>query len=72
MRIDDIKLSRSLLHVRAWVLTVEVNGDKFTGYFEENLGSFLAAVREMGAYFAVRAGKVKPEDSGLTRPVKPR
>lgn len=71
MQIDDISIKRSLLHTHAWVLTVEVNGDTFTGYFEQNLGSYLAAVRECGAYFAVRAGKLKLEDSGLTRPVKP-
>lgn len=70
MRITDCSLSRSLAHLSAWVFTIEINGNKFTGYFED-FGGFITMVTECAKFFAIRAGKLRVKDAGLTRPVMP-
>lgn len=70
MNITDCTLTRSLLHARAWTFTMEVNGCKFTGYFED-FGGFITMVTECAKFFAIRAGKLRVRDAGMTRPVLP-
>ena len=70
MRITDCTLGRSLAHVNAWVFSIEINECKFTGYFED-FGGFLTMVVEATKFFAIRAGKLRVKDAGLTRQVMP-
>jgi hypothetical protein len=59
MKIDDISITRSVVvnsggrfHLKA-----EVGGLKFDGFFDD-FGGFLTAVRDFGAFIAVRHGKM--------------
>ena len=70
MRITDCSLTRSLAHTNAWVFTIEVAENKFTGYFED-FGGFITMVTECAKFFAIRAGKLRVKDAGLTRDVYP-
>lgn len=70
MRITDVSITRSLAHVNAWVFQVEIGENKFTGYFED-FGGFITMVTECAKFFAIRAGKLRVKDAGLTRPVMP-
>lgn len=71
MRIDDVTLARSYVVPNAWVFKMEINGFKFEGTFENNLGSFVTMVTEMGKWFAVKHNLLRARDAGLTRPVMP-
>lgn len=68
MKIQDVTLTRSLAHVHAWVFSIEIAENKFTGYFED-FGGFITMVTECAKFFAIRAGKLRVRDAGLTRPV---
>lgn len=68
MRITDCSLSRSFAHSNAWVFVMEIGDNKFTGYFED-FGGFITMVTECAKYFAIRAGKLRPKDAGMSRPV---
>jgi hypothetical protein len=70
MRITDCSLTRSLLHLHAWSFAIEINGFKFTGYFED-FGGFITMVTECAKFFAIRAGKLRAKDAGLSRDVAP-
>lgn len=70
MRITDVSLTRSLMHVHAWKFEVEIGENKFSGYFED-FGGFITMVTECAKFFAIRAGKLRVRDAGLTRPVMP-
>lgn len=70
MKITDCSITRSLAHVNAWVFVIEVNDNKFTGYFDD-FGGFITMVTECAKFFAIRAGKLRVKDAGLTRPVMP-
>lgn len=72
MKIEDISIEKSLTHERAWILRGEIQGLKFTGYFDD-FGGFLTAVQEMGTFFAHRLGKLSHTEAQrhLTRNVAP-
>lgn len=70
MRISDISLTRSLAHADAWVFHIEIADNKFTGYFND-FGGFITMVTECAKFFAIRAGKLRVKDAGMTRPVVP-
>jgi hypothetical protein len=70
MHITDCTITRSLAHVNAWVFTIEVNDNKFTGYFND-FGGFITMVTECAKFMAVRAGKLRVKDAGFTRQVMP-
>lgn len=70
MQITDISIGRSLMHVRAWKFEIEITENKFTGYFED-FGSFITMITECAKFFAIRAGKLRVRDAGLTRAVMP-
>lgn len=70
MRITDIAITRSLAHQDAWMFMIEINDNKFTGYFND-FGGFITMVTECAKFMAVRAGKLRPKDAGFTRPVAP-
>jgi hypothetical protein len=72
MRIDDIAIKRSpLAGTPDWVLYVDMNGYKFTGYFGD-FESFMQCFREMVAFYAFKAGKLNRAQAAesLTRPVQ--
>lgn len=71
MLIRDVSIQRSLAHVNAWIFMIEIGDNKFTGYFDQNFGSFITMVTECAKFFAIRAGKLRVRDAGLTRPVVP-
>lgn len=70
MRITDISISRSMLHGSAWQFKIEIGDNKFTGYFDD-FGGFVTMVTECAKFFAIRAGKLRVRDAGMTRPVLP-
>ena len=70
MRITDVSISRSLAQVTAWVFTIEIGGNKFTGYFDD-FGGFITMVTECAKYFAIRNNLLRVKDAGMTRPVMP-
>lgn len=70
MHISDVGISRSFAHARAWVFTIEIDGNKFQGYFDD-FGGFVTMVTECAKYFAVRVGRLRVRDAGLTLPVLP-
>jgi hypothetical protein len=70
MHITDCTITRSLAHVNAWVFTIEVNDNKFTGYFND-FGGFITMVTECAKFFAIRAGKLRVKDAGMSRLVVP-
>lgn len=70
MKITHISIEKSYLDRAAWKLELEVNGCKFTGFFDD-FGGFLTAVTEATKFFAIRAGKLRVKDANLTRPVVP-
>lgn len=70
MRITDCSISRSMAHADAWVFTIEINDNKFTGYYQD-FGGFITMVTECAKFMAVRAGKLRVKDAGFTRPVAP-
>lgn len=70
MRIQNILIQKSPVHDHAWVMHIEVNDCKFSGYFD-NFGGFITAVTEAAKFFAVRAGKLRVKDANLTRVVVP-
>lgn len=70
MKITDCSITRSLAHVSAWVFVIEINDNKFTGYFDD-FGGFITMVTECAKFFAIRAGKLRVKDAGLTRQVIP-
>ena len=70
MKIRTCSITRSLLHVHAWVFEIEINDYKFSGYFED-MGGFLTMVKECARFFAVRHGLMRVKDANLTRSVMP-
>lgn len=70
LEISDISVTRSLGHVRAWKLYVNVGGYEFSGYFSD-LDGYLLAVEEMIKFIAIRCGALRVRDAGLSRPVLP-
>jgi hypothetical protein len=70
MRITDCSLTRSLVHLNAWKFEVEINDCKYTGFFED-FGGFITMVTECAKFFAIRAGKLRVKDAGLSRDVAP-
>jgi hypothetical protein len=71
MTIDDIFIKRSpVVGTPKWLLHVEMNGYKFSGYFDD-FDTFMQCFREMVAFFAFKAGKLEPAKAreALTRPV---
>ncbi|QDX22141.1 hypothetical protein FP568_13320 [Pandoraea pnomenusa] len=70
MRFTDISIIKSAAHQHAWVLSIEINECRFTGYFND-FGGFITAVTEAAKFFAVRAGKLRVKDANLTRVVVP-
>jgi len=57
MHIEDISITRSAAHARAWQLHIEVNGLKYDGWFDD-FGGFLTAIQDAATFFAYRAGKM--------------
>jgi hypothetical protein len=70
MRISDVSIARSLVHVGAWQFVMEINGCRFTGFFDD-FGGFITMVTECAKFYAIRAGKLRVKDAGLTRPTAP-
>ena len=70
MRIRDVSITRSLLHVGAWQFHIEINDNRFTGYFED-FGGFVTMVSECAKFFAIRHGLLRVKDANLTRKVAP-
>ena len=70
MRITDCSLERSYAHARAWCFKIEINDNKFTGYFED-FGGFITMVTECAKFFAIRHNLLRVKDAGLTRQVLP-
>ena len=58
------------MHVHAWKFEMEINENKFSGYFED-FGGFLTMVKECAKFFAIRAGLLRVRDAGMTRLVLP-
>jgi hypothetical protein len=69
MKIQDVSIQRSVTMVGAWQFHMEINGCKFTGYFDD-FGGFITMVTECAKFFAIKAGKLRPRDAGLTREVR--
>ena len=69
MKIQDVSIQRSVTMVGAWQFHMEVGGNKFTGYFDD-FGGFITMVTECAKFFAIKAGKLRPRDAGLTREVR--
>lgn len=70
MIIDNIVLERSPVHaVGIYVLHIEAGGNKFSGYFEANIPSFVTCVTDAAKYFAVRHGLLKNKDARATREI---
>lgn len=57
MHINDISITRSSLHARAWKLHLEINGLTYDGWFDD-FGGFLGAIQDAATFFAYRAGKL--------------
>jgi len=57
MHINDISITRSGLHARAWKLHMEVGGLTYDGWFDD-FGGFLTAIQDAATFFAYRAGKM--------------
>ena len=70
MRITDCTITRSLAHNDAWLFMIEINDNKFTGYFND-FGGFITMVTECAKFFAIRAGKLRVKDAGMSRQVAP-
>lgn len=68
MHITDVAITRSLAHANAWLFMIEINDNKFTGYFDD-FGGFITMVTECAKFFAIRAGKLRVKDAGMTRQV---
>jgi hypothetical protein len=49
---------------------MEINDNKFTGYFED-FGGFITMVTECAKFFAIRHNLLRVKDAGLTRQVVP-
>jgi hypothetical protein len=49
---------------------VEIEDNKFQGYFND-FGGFITMVTECAKFFAIRAGKLRVKDAGMTRLVQP-
>lgn len=62
MQIQDISITRSAAHARAFRLHMEVNGLKFDGWFDDMRG-FLTAVSDAAVFFCYRAGKMRLKDA---------
>lgn len=69
MKIQDVSVQRSATMPGAWVFHMEINGYKFTGFFDD-FGGFITMVTECAKFFAIKAGKLRPKDAGLTRDVR--
>ena len=65
MHIQDISITRSSAHARAWQLHVEVNGLTYDGWFDD-FGGFLAAIQDAATFFAYRAGKMSLKAANQT------
>lgn len=57
MNLQDIKITKSGLHARAWKIHIEVNGLTYDGWFDD-FGGFLTAIQDAATFFAYRAGKM--------------
>lgn len=57
MDIQDISITKSGLHARAWKLHIEVDGLTYDGWFDD-FGGFLTAIQDAATFFAYRAGKM--------------
>jgi hypothetical protein len=57
MHLNDISITRSGLHARAWKLHMEVGGLTYDGWFDD-FGGFLTAIQDAATFFAYRAGKM--------------
>lgn len=58
MQLDDISIKRSAIPTSGrFHLQAEVGGYKFDGFFDD-FGGFLTAVRDFGAFVALRNGKL--------------
>jgi hypothetical protein len=62
MQIQDISITRSAAHARAWKLHMEINGLNFDGWFDDMRG-FLTAVQDAAVFFCYRAGKMRLRDA---------
>ena len=67
MIIDNIEMFPHPTIPRRKLLHVEIGGNTFTGSFDYNLPSFLTCIGEMGKFFAVKAGRMKESEAGLTK-----
>jgi len=65
MHIEDISITRSAAHARAWQLHLEVNGLKYDGWFDD-FGGFLTAIQDAATFFAYRAGKMSLKAANQT------
>jgi hypothetical protein len=70
MRITDCTITRSLAHANAWLFMIEIEDNKFTGYFDD-FGGFITMITECAKFFAIRSGKLRVKDAGMTLPVAP-
>jgi hypothetical protein len=70
MRITDCSIERSFAMAGAWVFSIEIGGNKFTGHFGD-FGGFITMVTECAKFFAIRNGLLRVRDAGLTRQVMP-
>jgi hypothetical protein len=69
--LEDILIKRSpIAGTPKWVLHIEMNGYKYTGYFD-GWDTFLLAFREAVSFFAFKAGKINTAQANeaLTRKV---
>ena len=57
MNINDISITKSGLHARAWKLHIEMNELTYDGWFDD-FGGFLTAIQDAATFFAYRAGKM--------------
>lgn len=70
MRIDNILIGPATRDgVKCNVLHMEVSGYKFTGYFLDQMDSYLSCMQEAVQFFALKTGKLKQGQQTLTRPV---
>lgn len=77
MRLTDISIRKSPVMLGSWLMEITMmtpNGEmKSTQYFDD-FGGFLTAVKDAGAFFAVRLGKLASQDASsklVTRQLAP-
>ncbi len=61
MKIEELSVTRSAAHARAWRLHMQVNGLQFDGWFDDMRG-FLTAVSDAAVFFCYRAGKMRLQE----------